>query len=127
MGFWIFMTVMNLIIPCIMVFFGGFFMKKAPKNINYIFGYRTEMSMKNQDTWSFAHKYCGKIWFIGGIALLSVQLGAMMFVLGKPDHIIGTVGAVLCSVPIVLIIISAILTEIALNKNFDKYGNKRKQ
>lgn len=125
MGFWIFMTAMNLVIPFIMIFFGGYFMKKAPKKINYIFGYRTQMSMKNRDTWSFAHNFCGKIWFIGGVSLLPIQISAMLFVLGKPDHIISTVGALLCCVPIVLMIVSAILTEAALNKNFDKYGNKR--
>ena len=39
-------------------------MKKAPKEINSVFGYRTSMSMKNKDTWEFAHKYCGKVKYI---------------------------------------------------------------
>ena len=60
MGFGIFMLLMDLLIPLTMVVFGKMFMTKSPKNINAVFGYRTTMSMKNKDTWEFAHKYCGK-------------------------------------------------------------------
>ena len=67
MGFWIFMLIMDLLIPFTMIGFGKMFLKKAPDQINYVFGYRTSMSMKNQDTWVFAHHYCGKIWYICGL------------------------------------------------------------
>lgn len=59
MLFWIFMLVMNLLIPISMIGFGKLFMKTTPKEINGLFGYRTSMSMKNKDTWIFAHHYCG--------------------------------------------------------------------
>ena len=73
MGFWIFMLIMDLLIPFTMIGFGKMFLKKAPDQINYVFGYRTSMSMKNQDTWVFAHHYCGKIWYICGLILLVVS------------------------------------------------------
>ena len=50
------------LLPFTMIGFGRYFMKKAPKEINSVFGYRTSMSMKNKDTWEFSHKYCGKVW-----------------------------------------------------------------
>lgn len=37
-----------LLIPVIMLIFGTIFSKTAPKDINYIFGYRTTRSMKNE-------------------------------------------------------------------------------
>ncbi len=46
MGFWIFMLLMDLLIPLTMVVFGKMFMTKSPKNINAVFGYRTTMSTK---------------------------------------------------------------------------------
>ena len=55
------MLIMDLLLPFTMIGFGRYFMKKAPKEINSVFGYRTSMSMKNKDTWEFAHKYCGKV------------------------------------------------------------------
>lgn len=48
MGFWIFMLVMDLLIPFTMVGFGKYFIKNAPKEINKVFGYRTPMSMKTK-------------------------------------------------------------------------------
>ena len=51
MGFWIFMRVMDLLIPVTMVFIGKRFQKKPPKEINAMYGYRTAMSMKNKETW----------------------------------------------------------------------------
>ena len=53
MGFWIFMLIMDLLLPFTMIGFGRYFMKKAPKEINSVFGYRTSMSMKNKDTCRF--------------------------------------------------------------------------
>ena len=39
MGFWIFMLIMDLLLPFAMIGFGRYFMKKAPKEINSVFGY----------------------------------------------------------------------------------------
>ena len=43
MGFWIFMCVTVLLIPFLMISFGGLFSRSAPKEINSAFGYRTSM------------------------------------------------------------------------------------
>ena len=69
-AFWVFMLIMDLLLPFTMIGFGKYFMTKGPKEINSAFGYRTSMSMKNHDTWEFAHKYCGKLWYIAGMSRL---------------------------------------------------------
>ena len=125
MGFWIYMLIIDLLLPLTMIGFGKCFLKTAPKNINTVFGYRTSMSMKNKDTWIFAHKYCGKIWFISGLIMLPLSVIVMMFVFGGLENVVGTVGAVLCGIQFIPILISIILTEKALNKTFDKNGIRR--
>lgn len=85
MGFWIFMLIMDLLLPFTMIGFGRYFMKKAPKEINSVFGYRTSMSMKNKDTWKFAHKYCGKVWYVCGIIMLPITVIFMLLVIGKNE------------------------------------------
>ena len=125
MGFWIYMLIINLLLPFTMIGFGKYFLKTAHKNINTVFGYRTSMSMKNKDTWIFAHKYCGKIWFISGLIMLPLSVIVMMFVFGGLENVVGTVGAVLCGIQFIPILISIILTEKALNKTFDKNGIRR--
>ena len=125
MGFWIFMLAMNLLFPLIMIVMGRYFMKKSPKEINYIFGYRTNMSMKNNDTWDFAHKYFGKRWFRLGWLLIPISVIPMLFVIGKGEDIIGTVGMVVMVIDLILLIAPIFPTERALKKIFDKDGNKR--
>ena len=126
MGFWIFILIMCLLFPTIMILFGKMFLKTAPKEINYIFGYRTNMSMKNRDTWEFAHKFCGKIWYYVGLAMIPISVIPLLFVIGKGEDIIGTVGCIICMICVAVIIASIFPTEIALRKNFDKDGNRIK-
>ena len=123
MGFWIYMFIMDLLIPIIMILFGRAFLKKAPKEINYVFGYRTSRSMKNRDTWEFAHRYCGKIWLICGLALIPIVAGIMLCFIGADTKTVGYVGASMLVFPLLLIILSVILTERALKNTFDKSGN----
>ncbi len=127
MGFWIFMLLMCLLFPAIMILMGKIFLKSAPKDINYVYGYRTSMSMKNKDTWEFAHKYCGKVWFYVGLVMLPVSVIPLLFVIGKDEDVIGLVGGIICFVGVAVIIASIFPTEIALNKNFDKDGNKKQK
>lgn len=125
MGFWIFMLIISLIMPVSMVGLGKYFSKKAPKDINYVFGYRTPMSMKNKDTWIFAHNYFGRIWFALGLILLPVSVIAMLTVIGKSEDTVGTVGGILCGIQLIPVIAPIIPTEAALRKKFDKDGNRR--
>lgn len=125
MGFWIFMLIMDLLIPVTMIGFGSYFMKNAPKEINAVFGYRTSMSMKNKDTWEFAHKYCGKVWCSFGIAMLSITVIFMFLVIGKNEECVGRIGGIICGVQLIPLIGSIFPTEVALKKNFDKNGKRR--
>ena len=127
MGFWIGMLIMDLLIPLTMVGFGNLFMKKPPKTINAIFGYRTPMSCKNQETWDFAHKYCGKVWFVSGLVLIQVTAVAMLCILGMNKDVVGTIGSIIAGVELLPLIGVIIPTEVALNKNFDKSGNRRSE
>ena len=97
------MFIMDLLIPIVMVLFGRPFLKKAPKEINYVFGYRTSRSMKNKDTWEFAHRYCGKIWLICGFALIPIVAGIMLCFIGADTKTVGYVGAALLVFPLLLI------------------------
>ena len=125
MGFWIFMLAMGLLFPVVMILFGTMFMKSAPKKINYIFGYRTDMSMKNRDTWEFAHKYIGKLWFRFGLLLIPITVIPMLFVISKTENIVGTVGLIVGFINTIVLIVPIFFTEKALNRTFDKDGNRK--
>ena len=125
MVFWIFMLLVDLLIPLTMIGFGKLFLTKAPKNINAVFGYRTTMSMKNRDTWEFAHKYCGKLWFRCGLVLLPLSIIPLIFVLDRSIDTIGMIGGVVSVIQLVLVVGSIFPTEAALKKVFDINGVRR--
>ena len=125
MGFWNFMLAMGLLFPVVMILFGTMFMKSAPKKINYIFGYRTELSMKNRDAWEFAHKYIGRLWFRFGLLLIPITVIPMLFVIGNSENVVATVGLIVGFINTIVLIVPIFFTEKALNKAFDKDGKRK--
>ena len=127
MGYKIFMFIMILLIPAVMVGFGAYFMRRAPKKINYVFGYRTAMSMKNEDTWKFAHKLIGKIWLVcGTLLLVGGVVFFFVFTSGKNENAASIASLVILGVQLLVLMCSIIPTECALKKTFDENGNRRK-
>lgn len=89
-----------------------------------LFGYRTARSMKNQDTWQFAHRYFGKLWYKMGLWLLILSVAAMLPGLGKDADAVGTLGGIVCAVQLPAMLWAIIPTERALKRTFDKEGNR---
>jgi len=118
------LLITSLIIPLIMVVSGLFMRRGGPKKVNWWMGYRTSMSMKNKETWVFAHVYCGKLWVLLGSVLGILSSGFVVFMEGG----IATYETLLLwvmAVQLLVLLISIIPTEIALRKEFDKNGERR--
>ena len=122
MGFWVFMLCMVLLIPVIMIVFGWIFMKKAPDKVNWALGYKTKRSMLNEDTWAFAHKYIGRLWWICGLVLLPLSVIPLLLLSGKDKDMVGNVGAFITMVQMIPLVGTIFPTERALKKNFDENG-----
>lgn len=125
MGFWIFMFICDLLIPLMMVIFGRIMEKHTPKDINYLIGYRTSMSMKNADTWTFAHELCGKLWWRTGWAMLILSLGIQLPFVNNTKDTIGLMGLILCTVQCVVLIVSIFPVEKALKNTFNSDGSRK--
>lgn len=120
----IFMFVVSLLIPLTMIGFGALWKKHPPADINMVYGYRTSMSMKNRQTWEFAHHLMGKIWFWTGIVVLALTLiSFFVFYSSKRfETIMGN--AVL--IQIIPLCVGIIPVEAALHKKFDKDGRPKR-
>ena len=125
MGFRLFCTASCLLVPAVMLYFGWRFLKKPPKHINSFYGYRTSRSMKNQQTWDFAHEVCGRLWFRWGLVLLPLSLLAMLLVLGKDAQELGVWLMGVTVLQLAVLVGSIVPVERALKKNFDQFGRKR--
>ncbi|NLC72504.1 MAG: SdpI family protein [Ruminococcaceae bacterium] len=125
MAFWIYMFFFCLMIPAIMTFFGKKFMTAAPKDINSSYGYRTNLSTKNRDTWEFAHKTAGKLWFVVGLILLAPSAIVMLFLFGHEIKFVGFWGVRLVFVQLAFLLGSIIPVEVSLRRVFNKDGSRK--
>ena len=128
-GFWIVMLFWNLLIPLMMLVFGLLFCKKPPIEVNSLFGYRTTLSMKNKDTWDFAQRMMGRLWWRAGLALLVLTVGAMLaclFTLARDEDTVGTYSLVFLYIQMAVLLLSIWPVERALRRTFDADGNRRK-
>ncbi len=123
MTFWIFMTAMAALTPLTMVLLGARFEKKPPKR-NSVFGYKTAMSGKNDDTWDFAQRYIGRLWRIWGLAALFVSLLVMLLLLNRDRPIVGYAAMILICVQMIPLIGCVFPTERALKRTFDRFGQR---
>ena len=127
MGIWFMMLGFNLLIPAIMLGSGKLFSKNSPKDINWIIGYRTTMSMKNEDTWAFAHKVAGAFWWKWGWVALVITVVGMLLLLGRSVELVSTAGCILMFLQLIPLIAVIPHTEKALRNVFDKNGNRKEK
>jgi hypothetical protein len=81
--------------------------------------------MKNEDTWQFAHKLCGKLCLYIGLVLLPLTVIAMAFLFGDSDNIVGTFGGIICGIQGLFLVSTIMIVETKLRKIFDEFGNRR--
>lgn len=121
---WLAMFICNLLIPVIMILAGYMMYKHTPKEINVVYGYRTSRSMKNEETWKFAHDCCGRLWFKLGFILIIPTIVAMLPFAKSNETVVGIVTLIVISFQVIVLIGSIFPVESALKKNFDDNGNR---
>ena len=125
MWLWWFWLICDLFIPLVMIVVGRMTWKHCPKNINSLIGYRTTRSMKNMDTWKFAHEYCGKLWWKLGWLIMILTVLMYIPLYQSNDNIIGIAGVVLITIQCTVLIISIYPTEKALKEHFNDDGTRK--
>lgn len=122
--FWGVMFFVILLTPFAMMWMGWYFQTRSVHKMGTGSGYRTFRSMKNKDTWVFAHLYSGKLYDrIGQFSLIPSMI-PMFFVFGKDINTIGMMTLLIVCIQQVLMIYPFFPTERALKRTFDKYGNR---
>ncbi len=104
-----------------LIIVGVIFKMFPPKKINSIAGYRTTLSMKNQDTWNEAQRFSAISFIILGIVY--VVLGLIIYLINQlfeAETILFEFIVFMAGVAINLII-----DERHLRKNFNKDGSRK--
>ena len=92
--------------------------KFPPKKINYIYGYRSKRSMKNDETWKAANTYAG---------LLMLRLCIYCFFVPAFCYVFLPEYNLLITIIVNTLLVISILyyTEKYLKKHFDENGNRK--
>lgn len=86
-----------------------------------MYGYRTAMSMKNKETWKYAHRCCGKLWYVSGLVMIPVTVIVLACVFGR-EQLRRECWGIVCTLQCVVIIGTIVVTERELKKRFDRNG-----
>lgn len=124
MQVWITVLVVAMLIPAITLLIGILAKHNIPRRVNWFWGYRTPLSMKNADTWQFANACMGKILVPCGAVFLVLVPVAMLFLLGKSEDTIATFGAMIPCAAMLPVLWTIPYTEKKLRQTFDKDGNR---
>ena len=114
----VFNIVFTLFIPVLMILCGYLMYKHTQKDINGLVGYRTAMSMKNQETWDFANNYCGVV-----MTIISALVCVPYFFMSS-----GNATVIMCIAEVIQVVVlcwTIVPTERALKDNFDQDGNRK--
>lgn len=106
LGYCVFMLALSIV-----------FLKFPPKKINDLYGYRTNRSKKNKDIWVAANSYWTSLFFKLNIAAFAIPL--LLYFIYPEQMVLITV-----VVSTFLLLTTIPTTEMYLNKNFDKDGNR---
>lgn len=109
----------SLVVSIVYFLFAVFFIKFPPLNKNWIVGYRTPLSMKNQDTWDVAQKLCGYGMLVTGI--LNLLFGIWAFVSPAPGNTEDMQALFL----VVCVLGLFIISEVYLRRIFNKDGSRK--
>lgn len=100
-------------ILCIII---SFIFKVFPPKINSVFGYKSRLAMKNEDTWSEALKYSSNTFIMLGLIFIPLQ-----FILSKFSLSYNLEGIVI----VICLGITVIINELHLRKIFNSNGVRK--
>jgi hypothetical protein len=120
-----FLFVTLSLIPATMVVIALAWRKRPPGKINWIYGYRTDWSMKTQETWDFAHEYISVLWLRVGIPLWVFSVAAWLIGIRNDGADLGKITTVITLIQCVFLILPILPTERALRQTFDAKGKRR--
>ncbi|SFA86906.1 SdpI/YhfL protein family protein [Bacillus sp. cl95] len=102
------------LIPILMIIIGVFIKLKAPKQINFFYGYRTQRSMSSQEAWDYAQQLLGKYSLRIGISLIPI---GNLFLLILPFSL-DVITLINLGVGVICLLIPILFIEKELKKKF---------
>lgn len=88
-------------------------LKFPPKKINYLYGYRTNLSMQNQETWNFSQRFSSLAMIKASVGLIVVSCANYFIKMPEKPQLIVGIGLIIGATLYIFY-----TTEKAIKKNF---------
>jgi len=111
---------LHLLIGPLLLAFSLIYVYFPPKKINMMYGHRTSLSMKNQDTWVEANKRSALMMLLVSAMTCIFQLIGIVFKVNQEKTILYATAFLLAG-----LIIGVLIVEKQLRSIFDKDGNRK--
>ena len=125
MKFWIYMTFMSIIVPLVLLAVGLYYTKCPPEKIYTDFGYKSPLTLKNEDIWAYAHQLCGKSWIKLALIMIPASIAVMVIPLFISEDAMSFFSVGLFVVQCVAVFFSFRKVKATLLTVFDEEGNRR--
>ncbi|MBL6662570.1 MAG: SdpI family protein [Flavobacteriales bacterium] len=113
---------LHLLIGPLMLVISLIFFYFPPKKINHVYGHRTTLSMKNQDTWNEANKRSTHMMLLVSALTCILQLIGIVFNIDVDTTILYATIFLVAG-----LVIGVLVIEKQLKTIFDKDGNRKMQ
>ena len=125
MNFWLYMTFMAIVVPLVIVLVGLYYTKCPPEKIYTDFGYKTPLTLKNEDVWAFAHQCCGKVWIKLGLIMMPISIAIMVIPRFISENAISIFSISLFVVQCIAVYFSLRRIKATILATFDEEGRRR--
>lgn len=122
MGYYINIGISLFAIPTVMVVFGLLLALRSSKKYNSFFAYRTAMSLKNEEIWSFANVLAGILWAATGFILDIADIFLFRYAMAQGG--MQTEMSIYMMGQIVILLLINYPVKKIISRNFDKDGRR---
>lgn len=112
-------------IPLLLIVIGKIFEKYPSKKPNIAIGFRTKISMTNQETWDYAQRLFPKAWISLGRIMLPLSLIILFLLYSEDKDYTGNLVLILMIVQVVLMLGSILYVNLKLKKAFNSDGSRK--
>ena len=124
MAFWFIMLIAGEIIPFILYKFGKLYLTNPPEDRKSPLRCRAVNAGKSDETWHFAHRLCGELWYKAGFYLLMLVALVMILVIGQEAYKVKNTFFVILAFELFTIVRSIFVLHKRMHKEFDEEGNR---
>lgn len=111
---------LSMLAPLSLFIIGLIWRSNPPKNRNAMFSYRTELSLKNDDTWAFSHHHIAKLWVRIGIIAMSITVFLMVYL----KDIYGSLLLWILAGQMIFLCATVFFVDALMKAIFDENGNR---